>query len=105
MGKTTYNPDYTLAGTSKIPPFKADPVVEANPPASEGLEAPEITQVDIPPAVELPAVRLEVFARVHGAKWDQFAGFRAWATQQKLAPRSVPEWRAEFLKFQKKPTK
>ena len=58
-----------------------------------------------PVVVEKPAVALKVFLVIAGPKWDQLAGFKSYATQQKLGPRSVPEWREELQKFMNKPTK
>lgn len=68
------------------------------PPAQEAPAAP-------PPAEEAPRVRLEVFLKIAGPKWDQLAGFKAWAHAEKLAPRSIVAWREELQRFQNKPTK
>lgn len=61
--------------------------------------------VEAPVELEKPLVSLKVFCLVSGQKWDQIAGFRSYATSNKLGPFSVLDWRVEFQKFQNKPTK
>jgi len=57
-----------------------------------------------PEVPTLPKIRLKVFERVCGLKWDQFAGFKQHAKSRKLGPMTVPEWRETLALFQKKPT-
>lgn len=51
----------------------------------------------------LPRVSLDVFVAVSGQKPDQLAGFCSWAKRKKLAPRTIPEWKAELETFSNRP--
>jgi len=51
-----------------------------------------------------PVVPLKVFLQVFGMKWDQMAGFKYYATKQKLEPLTIEEWRKAFADFMNKPT-
>lgn len=52
-----------------------------------------------------PSIPLGVFCSLSGVKPDQLAGFRMYATTQKLKPMTVPQWRAKLVEFQNKPTR
>jgi len=56
------------------------------------------------PMPEKPLVRLEVFLKVAGPKWDQLAGFKLHAKKNKLGPMTIPEWRLALQQFMGKPT-
>jgi hypothetical protein len=51
----------------------------------------------------LPIVGLDVYATTAGIKWDQLAGFIAYAKAQKLAPRTIPDWRLALVAFNNRP--
>jgi len=46
---------------------------------------------------------LRVFATLAGPKWDQMAGFVAWAQLKKLQPMTMEQWRVEFRSFKNRP--
>lgn len=73
------------------------------------IKVPEIKIKTAPKAVpvqkEKPVIRLEVFLRIAGPKWDQMAGFKSYARKQKLGPRTVPEWKKIYQDFMNKPVK
>lgn len=56
------------------------------------------------PVEKKPLVRLEVFLKVAGPKWDQLAGFKLYAKKNKLGPMTIPEWRLALQQFMGKPT-
>ncbi len=61
---------------------------------------------DPPPAEDrLPSIPLKVFAKIAGPKWDQMAGFLHHAKIKNIGPRTVPEWRATYQAFLRKPVK
>jgi hypothetical protein len=75
----------------------------------EALEIPAaaVAPTTIPAVTVAPIkeyVALRVFATIAGPKWDQMAGFVSYARRQKLGPLTMEDWRAEFKKFQGKPT-
>lgn len=70
----------------------------------EPIPDPEPEPEPEPEVPTLPRIRLKVFERVCGLKWDQFAGFKRYAESRKLGPLTVPEWREALALFQKKPT-
>lgn len=71
----------------------------------EPKPSPRQTPVPKPePEQAKPLVRLEVFLKVAGPKWDQLAGFKLYAKKQGLGRLSIPEWREELQKFMSKPT-
>ena len=63
-------------------------------------EIPEPKPVAEPPK---SVISLRVFAAISGIRWDQFAGFMAYAQQAKMGPRTTEEWRAELVKFRSLP--
>jgi len=83
-------------------PFTPEPAktLESAKPTETKSAAP--AEEKKPPAQSVP---LRVFVNVSGRKPDQMAGFVYHAKKEKLGPRSVPEWRAEFEKFLARPVK
>lgn len=77
--------------------------------ASEPLLTPEVSEpiaaVASPTPTEDPssAMTLRVYATIAGPRWDQMAGFVAWATQRKLGPLTMSQWNAEHEKFKNRP--
>lgn len=69
----------------------------------ETQPAPALIVEQPPPVNTLPAIRLEVYLRLCGRKWDQVAGFRHWALARKLEPRTVPEWKNTHAEFDARP--
>jgi hypothetical protein len=67
------------------------------------LVAPKESPKEVPKADGLPKVALRVFIASGGIRWDQMAGFKYYATRLKMGPLSIPEWRAAFNKFMKRP--
>jgi len=51
------------------------------------------------------AIRLAVFLQIAGKKWDQMAGFKLYATKNKLGPMSIKEWQNELKNFMDTPTR
>jgi len=67
-----------------------------------GLANPEPEQaVDVATAPEMMPLR--VFLFLAPKKPDQMAGFEYWAKQQKLAPRTMREWKDQLEQFDKRP--
>ena len=52
---------------------------------------------------DLPLINLTVYCNLSGLKFDQIAGFRRYAINQKLGPMTVPQWREEYNGFLAKP--
>jgi len=75
---------------------KAPKVAMTPPPAAP----PQSPPVHEPPPTR---VRYAVWARLSGIKWDKLAGFRYLVKKAKLGPLTVPEWWAEWAKYQKRP--
>jgi hypothetical protein len=95
--KKTVEPEATEPDAWETP---SDPAKE-EPPAP----APE-PQVDAVPQVsppDRPLVPLRVFASVVGVRWDQMAGFVAYAKKQKLGPLTIEDWRVALTQFNAKP--
>lgn len=74
---------------------------EANPPPSATqpkaevkLPEPEVIKDD-----GRPKVPLRIFIASGGIRWDQMAGFKSYATRNKMGPLSIPEWRKAFNAF------
>lgn len=74
------------------------PVVES--PSPEPATAP-VPQA--PPDKPAAYVRLEVFCRLTGLKWDRTAGFKHWAKKRRLGPMTVSDWWVKLKEFQSKP--
>ena len=70
-------------------------------------EAPEPEKEPEPePSFPEPArVPLRVFIASSGVKWDQMAGFKAYAKRTNLGPLSITDWRKAFTDFQKRPVR
>lgn len=98
------------------PEKKTEALGSEAPSAVEAEPKPVVPEVEkpkpIPAAAPTPQapperpkayVRLEVFCRLTGLKWDRTAGFKHWAEKQKLGPMTVPEWWVKLREFQKKP--
>lgn len=91
---------------TQAPPEKPKPAVQAK-------VSPRVKAAGPPPAAPKPAVlpqapepsrvRLEVFCRLTGIKWDRLAAFKFYARKERLGPLPVRHWWAEFEKFQKRP--
>ena len=65
---------------------------------------PKPKQTPVSVHEDKPLVKLAVFLKVAGPRWDQMAGFKQYAKRNQLGPMSIPEWREEFQKFMSKPT-
>lgn len=65
---------------------------------------PAVIPVD-PTVPNLPKIRIQIFEKIAGPKWDQLAGFKQHAKTNKLGPMTVPEWRTALQAFRGKPTK
>lgn len=87
-------------------------------PKNEGDENPDEDSEDKPdvkvepkikPEVKLytgpPRQPLKIFCHLSGKKPDQMAGFRRYASNQKLGPMTMKEWQKSFVEFQNKPMK
>ena len=74
------------------------PAVAMPPPLPKA--PPQSPQVHLPPPTQ---VKLEVWCKLSGMKWDKLAGFKYLAKKAKLGPLTVPEWWAEWAKYQKRP--
>ena len=72
-------------------------------PRVKAAQQPVAAPVLAAQAPTLATVRLEVFCRLTGQKWDRLAGFKFWARKQGLGPLPIAGWRAELEKFQKRP--
>lgn len=57
------------------------------------------------PARNLSKVPLEVYCSASGVKWDQIAGFKAWAKRQKLGRLTMPQWKAKHDEFAARPVR
>ena len=76
---------------------------EAEAPAEADPE-PKSGQSDPAPTGPAPAlILLRVFAAAGGVKWDQMAAFKHYATNQKLGPLSMKDWRAAYDAFLNRP--
>jgi hypothetical protein len=64
---------------------------------------PELLIKRTEPTEVLPLCTLEVFCQLSGKRADQIAGFRRYALNQQLKPRTIPEWKQELTAFQNKP--
>lgn len=49
------------------------------------------------------AVRLDVFCKLTGFKFDKLAGFRYAAKKQRLGPMTIPQWWSALAEFNKRP--
>jgi hypothetical protein len=85
---------------------------EITPVAPGAVVVPEpVAEVVAPVEPVAPVVTVEpsdlmplrVFATLAGPKWDQMAGFVAWATRQQLGPRSMTAWREAHETFKTRP--
>jgi len=90
---TPVEPEPEESGEPEPPPAPEPPPPESRPEES-----------GTPPR-QLSAVPLNVFLTMCGAKRDQMAGFRRFAINEKMSPRTVPEWRAAHAAFMKRPTR
>ena len=90
------------------PEVQTEPeVVNETTPESEDAARPvEPKPKQMPVSVheDKPLVKLAVFLKVAGPRWDQMAGFKQYAKRNQLGPMSIPEWRVELQKFMSKPT-
>lgn len=81
-------------------PKKKPPITRSAPePKPAAPQAPKVAKAEKP----VTRVKLDVFCKLTGLKFDKLAGFRYIAKKQKLGPMAVPEWWAEFDKYQKRP--
>lgn len=68
----------------------------------------EIGNLPIPTApvvrADLPLIPLDSFLVISGKKYDQLAGFKAYAKLNNLGPLTVPAWQDAFNAFLNKPT-
>ena len=71
---------------------ESEPLIDEPPPAEKPVE-------------KLPSIPLKVFIKIAGPKRDQMAGFLSHAKTNKMGPRTVPEWRASYQAFLRKPTR
>lgn len=102
--------DLDIEGTqddSEEDPVEVQPESDPEPepvlvPDSPAALAPEPLPEDATQEVR-PVVSLAVFLKVAGPKWDQLAGFKRFATNEKLGPLTIPEWRAALTEFKNKP--
>jgi hypothetical protein len=80
----------------------AGPIPEPKP-ASVPLRklAPEPVQAARVPRAS--AVRLDVFCRITGIKWDRLAAFRFWVRKQRIGPLPIKGWWLELDRFRKRP--
>ena len=62
-----------------------------------------VSSVNLPEPVKA-IISLRVFTASGGVRWEQIAGFRAYAKTQNLESLTMEEWRREFEKFQNRPT-
>jgi hypothetical protein len=74
-------------------------------PAEELKEPAKADESSTDPVEELPAIPLKVFVKLAGPKWDQMAGFLSYAKLKNMKPRTMPEWRAAYQAFLRKPTR
>lgn len=79
------------------------PVVRVPEIPTEALApTPEVPNLPVP---QQPLIELRVFAAMSGIRWDQAAGFLAYAKQTKLGPMTMEQWQAELVKFHNRPVK
>lgn len=71
--------------------------------AAQEAAPPEPPPAAEPPQAQPSVVRLEVFCRLTGIKWDRLAAFKHWAKKRKIGPMPVKAWWKELEKFQKRP--
>lgn len=96
----------TEISDDEVTPTVAIPAIRFEPePAQEEPEAEESKQqaASEPQAPQPARVALRVFLKVHGARWDQLAGFKSYAQRQQLGPMSVAAWREAYQAFMAKP--
>jgi hypothetical protein len=72
---------------------------------SRAVSAPEPKDPASSAGRQLSPVSLKVYLVASGKKWDQMAGFAAWATAQKLTPRTMPAWHKTYEEFLARPVK
>ena len=95
-GFRSYEPDPPPAELEMAP---ADAVPESSPETKpDEAKAPA-------PARVLSRVALEVYCSASGLKWDQVAGFKAWAKRQKFGRLTMPEWKAKHDEFAARPVR
>ncbi len=85
-----------------------EPAPESEPtsvPESSPESKPPEEKKDEPPARALDRVTLEVYCSASGVKWDQIAGFKAWAKRQKLARLTMTEWKVKHNEFVVRPVR
>jgi hypothetical protein len=89
---------------ASVDQYEAEVRGEANePPKEEPVPEKEPEEKEPEEDLGSPVVSFEVFSKVHGAKWDQLAGFKNYAKRQKMKPRSVLKWREAYQAFLQKP--
>ena len=81
-------------------------VNETTPESEDAVRPVEPKPKQMPVSVheDKPLVKLAVFLKVAGPRWDQMAGFKQYAKRNQLGPMSIPEWRAELQAFMNRPT-
>lgn len=52
-----------------------------------------------------PMIDAKLFGIISGHKWDQMAGFIAYARDSKLGPMAIENWRKELIEFNNKGVK
>ncbi len=67
------------------------------------VEQPQAKAAPKPKSAPLPLVRLNVFISASGLRFDQIAGFKAYATVKKLGPMTIPDWKLALDAFMKRP--
>lgn len=88
---------------TEAPAIEAEPVAPKKAVKKAPKVAPKKAPKKAPKDDGLPKVALRVFIASGGIRWDQMAGFKYYATRAKMGPLSIPEWRAAFKKFMKRP--
>ena len=76
------------------------PDAPAVPEVEDALNLASTPNIPDPPQ---PLLTLRVYAAMSGIRWDQAAGFLAYAKAMKLGPLTMEEWSGEVEKFNNRP--
>lgn len=97
--------DLGIEKAPKAAEMTPEPKAEVEPTAPVEAVAPPPQAPPQAPKHEPPPtrVKLEVWCRLSGIKWDKLAGFKYLIRKAKLGPLTVPQWWEEWAKYQRRP--
>lgn len=91
-----------LEETEPLEPISEETEEEMEPDAVPDIPENKIEE-KAEPEPRGAVVPLAVFIQLSGRKLDQVAGFKRFALNQKLEPRTIPEWREKLVEFDNRP--